>query len=516
MSFDLSISELVLLIFASLVSIYLIFFGYLLSLLWHYNGRLGPQPTKYTILPPELQAKLREAAAEEATKADTDHSISQALSTVSLASGAHPNAPEGGETQLRHQYRKQRLQQYADSMAGSVIINDEDIDGIANEAVKWEIREDRRISKLPVFEQDDCGDGFNFPSVPSINPSTYERPASSSSTSSSLYASSLRAPRPSNRTAPGVYTLNRDRRRALKEVPLQKWLHYDSRTSAPYSAARAHILSTQPSSIHILPSGESACHTLLSLVINHLTTTYPETFTLTSDRSGNTLIKNHDSRQEYHTSPPYNGIHPLEICARLCTEDFNILLRSPFSNALCLVASATCAPVGWNMPLRIGHSVAQLHTPISPWEDEHSGPVGQYLHTFSTSRRTDNVCWERHNMYIQINPLLPNTPSYNHFANGTPLDRLLFLQDAEDLFQGGVGDLNAECVWVRRERQMVRKLPGSECLVLAVRTTFQRLVDLTEYERGRVLDEIKGWNEEVAEFKGRDLWWGVVRGLCEG
>jgi hypothetical protein len=52
---------------------------------------------------------------------------------------------------------------------------------------------------------------------------------------------------------------------------------------------------------------------------------------------------------------------------------------------------------------------------------------------------------------------------------------------------------------------------------MSTRTEFRKLVDLsTRREKTQLMDEVNGWDEHEARFKGRDLWLRAIRAHCEG
>lgn len=52
---------------------------------------------------------------------------------------------------------------------------------------------------------------------------------------------------------------------------------------------------------------------------------------------------------------------------------------------------------------------------------------------------------------------------------------------------------------------------------MTTRTELSKLVDVPD-KQGKVslMEEIKGWDEDEACFKGRDLWIRAVKSCCEG
>lgn len=69
---------------------------------------------------------------------------------------------------------------------------------------------------------------------------------------------------------------------------------------------------------------------------------------------------------------------------------------------------------------------------------------------------------------------------------------------------------------MRREHQTFRRLPKSDAIIYSTRTEVCRLTELDVHERRKLVEEIRGWDQEVAARKGFELWQRAVIGYCEG
>lgn len=85
-----------------------------------------------------------------------------------------------------------------------------------------------------------------------------------------------------------------------------------------------------------------------------------------------------------------------------------------------------------------------------------------------------------------------------------------------DLFAGNTNDLNPYILTIRCETQTFKVLPKTGSVVMTTKTDLKRLSELDEVERAELMMEIKGWDEDEAIFKGRDLWIRAVSGWCTG
>lgn len=111
---------------------------------------------------------------------------------------------------------------------------------------------------------------------------------------------------------------------------------------------------------------------------------------------------------------------------------------------------------------------------------------------------------QRHSFFVQVK---------NPFHS---LRETLFIQEGKDFFPGTSIDIDPSFIIIRHERQTFRRLLMSDAVVFTVHTSLQNLLDVPEEDRANLVKEIKSWPEEIARYKGRDLWGKVLVEWCEG
>lgn len=81
--------------------------------------------------------------------------------------------------------------------------------------------------------------------------------------------------------------------------------------------------------MQIKGDGEDACEELLHEVVKSLVSMCPEAFSIkTVNRRKH--VRNEITKKEWPLVRPFD-CHPLEVCARLAVEDFNILVKGEFT-----------------------------------------------------------------------------------------------------------------------------------------------------------------------------------------
>lgn len=320
--------EVILILLCAGIGIYIFFLAAVLVRLLRYGGDLGPQPKRYIILPQYLkEAVVKEAEEEAARKHGTssDNNNTNMNEIYNVGSRFSTTLPTGTtavvnstaiNTGVGNRGSRWRRTMYFDPN-----IDLDNLPGSPAESIKARLREQRRISKMPHFIQDDCGDGRDFPNVPAINPNDPNDP---------VLLAQLREERevktPGSRKEPGKYMTM-----GLKKLDWSQWLVVDD-TYLQFHAARTRLLAQKKVEVVQVVAereAEEACAELLREVVAFLTTMYPEHFQL-EEKNGVKVVRNAFTGEEHRVQMPWKK-HPLEICARLAMEDFNLLMKSEFT-----------------------------------------------------------------------------------------------------------------------------------------------------------------------------------------
>ncbi|KAF3050080.1 hypothetical protein E8E11_010116 [Didymella keratinophila] len=436
----------ILFIFAVLLCAYFAWLGSVAVRLYFYKGALAPEPERFVILPAYLRARSPQRGRQRRVTAFPI-----------------PTPPKSPARELAR-------------LSGVPRVNiAEDLEQLPDPEVRAFLAEQQRISRLPAFVQDDCGDGFDFPNIPfAITPVEKKQ--------------QTLAPPGLDRRPSAKY-----KSAGLKKDSLKEWLTID-KTYKDIQTARDYLLTKKNTEcVQIKGDGENACEELLQEVVKSLVARYPESFSVKTINRRK-YVRNEITKEEWSLVRPFD-CHPLELCARLAMEDFNILVNGEFTQQYYLQASATLFPAGWRMRNFIGKPLSYMQEQdIYQWDD-----VPDVLPLTSS---VDLLT--RSTLYIQTYP------------DSRPLAHLLFIQEAKDFFPGNLSALLPQHIIVRREHQTFRRLPNSGAIVYSTRTEVCRLTELDVHCRRKLVEEIKGWDQELATHKGLELWQRAVVGYCEG
>lgn len=314
------------------ICIYSFWFGFTLVRLWYYGGALGPEPEKFIIIPHHRKKKILQHPQAVTTSAafhDKRATMFPAIAEVNKRATMFPHITDVNKpaTALSSVGKRPTTNLFSDDHAipdshpkPIVIptIHVEDVDEIDDSGVnKYEdfedpiqvrkyVAEERRISRLPAFDQDDCGDGSEFPDIP--------------------FAS---APVEARRTQ-GLESTKTYLDLGLSKVThLSNWLTVDNKYFEMHEARVSILTKNRKDCIHVHTDGEAACEELLNQIVQHLCQKYSQSFS-TKVRNRRNHVINDLMGEEYSIVRPFEH-HPLELCARLAVEDFNIFSKNEFT-----------------------------------------------------------------------------------------------------------------------------------------------------------------------------------------
>ncbi len=163
------------------------------------------------------------------------------------------------------------------------------------------------------------------------------------------------------------------------------------------------------------------------------------------------------------------GVSPLDRLGRSVQEDFCLLERG--EQEWELKAAVLCFPSRWKLGAKIGRPLSQVHAPTPRYQELLAQRV-----TTAFDRLEDRTILRR-NWFVHPDPALfqPNRP-----AGG---DRVIPAKHC------------GEELWVRSERQTLRRLPDTGWVVFTIRVQQSRFGELVE-RRGPEFDE---WFERSTE-----------------
>lgn len=248
---------------------------------------------------------------------------------------------------------------------------------------------------------------------------------------------------------------------------------------------------------HPDPRVQDGAVELLEELCAYLSERYPSMFTRTAVGVDNTVTHESFNIKEQTV----NGVEedPMQLSARLVQDDLAIMFEKE-DGQYYLLAGAILLAGFWRLEDKYGMPLSEIHT---------SGDVPGYkaklekgMTNFFRRVKPDGPVL-RNNYFMQVDDQLAWSPSIGS-------------EDSTD--ENGIGWFTAEKDraikhhYFRSERQSLRRLPRSGGVVFTIRTYFHPVTEIAEepYVPGRLASAVRSWGEDVARYKGRERYGGVL------
>jgi hypothetical protein len=224
----------------------------------------------------------------------------------------------------------------------------------------------------------------------------------------------------------------------MKPLNIQEWIEIDEHFCAEL-ALKDKLLKERYSEVFAsLQGSEPSQLEALELLLDHLLEYFPQHY----QRLGR-KIENLTTGQVWDTADFEAA--PLDLAGRLVQEDLAILQPSP--NGYVLAAASICFPLRWRLQQKIGHPLVKIHQPV-PEYDRIARPVDALFNRL----QPNNPVW-RLNWSIVDSPELFLAPE-----QGQDLELAIAPENA------------GEKLWIRVERQSLRRLEHSGNILFAIHT----------------------------------------------
>jgi dimethylamine monooxygenase subunit A len=231
-------------------------------------------------------------------------------------------------------------------------------------------------------------------------------------------------------------------RMGLQPLPAEHWIDIDDAYCSQLAAKRALLQTHHGDVFQALPGAELAAAEALQLVLDHLRKYHSDRFKFERGQLRNVLTG--DLWDFEHS-----GLHPLDQAGRLVQEDFCIL--QPVGDNYRLTAAAVCFPSNWRLTDKIGRPLAEVHGPVPGYADKLEKPVDTFFANLSAGAIMGRANW-----------LIHTTPVLFQVAHAPATETI-------------TGSNAGETLWLRVERQTLRRLPKSGAVLFTIRTHLTQL-----------------------------------------
>lgn len=268
----------------------------------------------------------------------------------------------------------------------------------------------------------------------------------------------------------------------LKPMPESQWIERldDQRFQLQ---EKCRVVKEHPDTLALTDSGQEGVEELIELLIDHLCEHLPGDY----ERSANAIRVNPIAE-----TLDLDRLSPLELLARLVPEDF-CLMRENDCGEYLLAAAALCFPTRWRLASKVGKPMLEIHEPVPGYAEQ----IGAATDKLMRSVRTERPLWRQNWSLLDADTLYQPvrlTVATDRNANGL-----------------------AQRLWLRSERQTLRRLAHSGDVVFSIRIRQARLDDLLTINgfASRLLQQLQTMSADMRRYKGLLADWSPLVGLLE-
>jgi dimethylamine monooxygenase subunit A len=234
----------------------------------------------------------------------------------------------------------------------------------------------------------------------------------------------------------------------IKALDPAAWIEIDESFTGQLAERRRLLAERRAEVLAALPESRAGQQELLELLLSHLPERFPEHFRRRGGR-----IENRATGERFDVAA-FAGA-PLELAGRLVQEDLCVMQRGEAGYRL--VAAVLCFPAHWRLADKLGRPLELIHAPVPGFGERLAAPVDRFFGKIQVERPVWRVNWS-----------LVDTPA-------------LFLPPEHRGHPREIAAARAgEELWLRLERQTLRRLPGSGDVVFGIRTYVEPLAEAIE------------------------------------
>jgi len=279
----------------------------------------------------------------------------------------------------------------------------------------------------------------------------------------------------------------------LVKIITEEWFEiFDLQERGFQMNEKIRLLANQHDDIFMAtPSSSAASTETLNLMLKHLPSTRPDLY----ERNRETIrLKSHSNFQEkeWSTNLKKNTMHPLDLAARLVQEDLIIMLppgskNHKTSKGWWLAAGSVAFPSRWSLKEKFNQPMDIIHAPVPFYKEQIQTTVNNFFDQMP-----------RDEIYARRNWSLYDNSSLRH--DGTEQPNKITVKKIDSNNAG-------EHLWLRVERQTIRKLKGTGAILFAIRIHLRQLKHIVSFDgiASRLSKALSALPPEMQSYKQTDV-----------
>ncbi len=273
----------------------------------------------------------------------------------------------------------------------------------------------------------------------------------------------------------------------LMALKPEEWIEVDDDLAADLAEKQRLLTERHAEVFAALPGSEAGQGEVLDLLAAHLTEHFPDLYR----RNGRRLqVLPADANWDLDDA----SLAPLDVAGRLVQEDLCLMQHD--GAAWRLTAASLCFPTRWKLAEKIGRPLDAIHDPVPDFADKLARPVSRFFDRI----KTDKPVW-RLNWSLIDDPALFQPEGHGRGE----LDPTITVENA------------GERLWLRVERQTLRRLPETGAVLFTIRIhrwPLSRLADRPE-AAGRLAQSITTMPPAMQRYKSLPVFGDAVRAYLE-
>jgi hypothetical protein len=246
----------------------------------------------------------------------------------------------------------------------------------------------------------------------------------------------------------------------LQPLDLQDWIEPDVHFASELAEKERLLRERHHEVFAVLSEAFAGSMEVLELLAVHLPARFPTLY-----RGEGDFLYNLVTSQRWNLSQQV--LHPLDLAGRLVQEDLCLMQHDPASNTYRLVGASLCFPTRWRLAEKMGKPLTAIHEPVAGYEEQLASTVDRFFDRLSVEKPVWRLNWG----------LIDDPALFQPTGHGR---------------QGLNPDITAENagekLWLRMERQTLRRLPRTQNVLFTIRVYIHPLRQLEAHpERAATL-----------------------------